>query len=168
MNDDLLVTGVVRGSHGVDGSLKIASLSGEFDHFRSLKEVTLRRGDERRVLKVESVRIIAKAVLVRMSGIGTPEEARKYTNWEVLVPRSEAATLSQGEYYVCDLIGCRITHRGEPVGEVVGHLETGTGDLLEVGMQDGVKRFVPFRNEFFGEVDIARKEIPVNDGFFEE
>ena len=36
---DLIITGYVSGTFGVDGYLKIASSSGEYDHFFELEKV---------------------------------------------------------------------------------------------------------------------------------
>ena len=51
------IVGFIRGSHGISGNMKVESTSGEFEHFYSMKEVTLRNGKtgDSKLCKVEAV-----------------------------------------------------------------------------------------------------------------
>ena len=151
---DLIATGIVRDSHGARGYVKVVSHSGEYEHFRSLKQVTLARGRERYVKSIDDVRIVHNAALVKFAGVDTIDEARDMKRCEVLVARSEAAPLSSNEYYIDDLRGCRVVLDREAVGTVRGATETGGSTLLNIELLDNTTRYIPFRNEFFDEIDI--------------
>ena len=40
-----LIVGIIRGTHGLAGKVKVESTSGEVDHFHDMTQVTLRKGD---------------------------------------------------------------------------------------------------------------------------
>jgi 16S rRNA processing protein RimM len=156
---DLIATGIIRGTHGIDGYVKVASYSGELEHFCSLKTVTLVSGSERIEKTVDDVRVVHNAVLMKFDGIDTVEAARKYRSWELKVTRESAAPLSANEYYVDDITGCSLMYLGAPVGVILGIFETGASGLLNLELPDGSTRLVPFRDEFIGRVDVGKGEV---------
>ena len=181
--EDKLAVGVVRGSHGLTGEIKVESLSGFTDHFLSMDTVDLVFEDQRRQFNVQSVReAYSSLVYMQLEGIESIEEAQKYNRWQVEVPRSKAHALSSGEWYVADLEGCTMWYRqdGLPpdecaVATVRRVFEGGAGFLVEAVMLptctflgDEVKLdkkgkprtvYVPFKDAFIGCVDIERKRM---------
>ncbi len=152
---DYIAIGTVYGSHGVRGHIKVGSFSGEFDHFRVLKSVQLRNGDQRREFVVQEVRLTERHALMKLEGIESPEEAKAWYRWELWVPREQACPLREGEYYTADLHGLRLVHADEEIGTVVAVWDSGAGDLLEIERPDGSRVIVPFLEHFVGEVDIS-------------
>lgn len=47
-------------------------------------------------------------------------------------------------------------------------VDGGSGVLLEVLKNDGVSCYVPFNNEFIGDVDINKKNIELKNGWILE
>lgn len=160
-----LVTGVVGRPHGTGGYLKVTSLSGELDHFRSLKDIVLVGGTKRTQMRIEHVRTTGNGVLMKLEGVDSPEAARAYTGLEIWVPRDEAAPLGDEEYYVADVCGCILEFDGATVGEIAAVCEGGNGMLLDVARRDGGRVFVPFIPEFIGDVDIARRTVELIAGW---
>jgi 16S rRNA processing protein RimM len=169
-SQDLLVTGIVRSSHGVGGFVKLETASGEVDHFADLDEVVLRTGGANGVLKsffIEAIDGSASCFLVKFRGIDTPEQAKALSGAEVLVPRDRACPLEKGEFYVADLCQCVLVYQGTPLGTITGVLEGGAGDLLEVSLSESDEFgnpklracLVPFRKEFVGKVDMKAKTV---------
>lgn len=159
--DERLAIGRIRTSHGLGGDLRVASYSGETDHFSTLKEVELRHGDRRKTFAVERVRATAGHLLVKLAGIDSPEEAKGYSGWEIVVEREAAAPLGENEYYLSDLCKCDVVKRGRRLGSILSVCEGGGGDMLEVQVPSGKRFFVPFRNEFVGKVDIAKRTVEI-------
>lgn len=169
---DLLVTGVIRSAHGLDGFVKVESSSGEVEHFATLSDVVLRAGrqadsgDPGKRYEIETVEGNAHCLLVKFRGVDTPEKAKDLAGMEILVPRDKACPVHAGEYYVNDLCQCVLVYKGTPMGTITDVMEGGAGDLLEVTLTDGLslelsKRscLVPFRKEFVGKVDIKAKTV---------
>jgi 16S rRNA processing protein RimM len=158
---DLIAIGTVRTSWGLDGWLKLASHSGEWDHFRSLETVELRRrdGSSGRTFEVEGFRMHHGGGLLKLRGVDSPEAGKALAGMDLLVDRGNAAELADGEWYLCDLVGLDVvTEAGECVGKIIGMVET-SDDLLEIEKSGGKSFFVPFRSEFVGEPDIEKGTI---------
>lgn len=159
-----LVTGKIRTSFGIKGYVKIYNFSGETNHFFNLKQVTLKKGDKSLERKIEDIKAHGKDLVIKFQGIETPEEAKKYIDWEIWVPREKASPLYDGECYTADLYGCFLVEpeTKKVYGKVVSVLyESGVSDYLEIesSLEKGKKFLIPFHNQFIGEVDVEKKTI---------
>jgi 16S rRNA processing protein RimM len=172
--NNFLVTGKVRTSHGIKGYMKILSYSGDRDLFTRLERITFRCGEREFGKKIEDVRISGKDILIKLEGINSPEEAQQYKNCEILIPREMASKCSEGEFYNTDLIGCAVEKDGVHYGTVISVITNSSSDLLEVESpeltdKEKIKVFlVPFRKEFVGKVDVVKKEIELLDEWIAE
>ncbi len=160
-----LSIGYVTGSHGVRGELKVYSTSGEIEHFHKLKNVVLVSpdGGQERQYQVTSVRGKPQAVIMAVQGIENPEDAKALRGWVIKVPRKFAASLQKNEYYVGDLVGCRLVYENgtavEQIGEITGVWDNGAVNMFDVSLTDGRQCVVPFQDQFIGRVDIKAGEI---------
>jgi|WetSurMetagenome_2_1015567.scaffolds.fasta_scaffold63147_3 16S rRNA processing protein RimM len=186
MENGQLVVGFIRGSYGVTGECKVESASGEYDHIAALTEVTLQHGTEQKICRVESVDLKNGGMCIKLAGIDTPEDVRKYCRWEIVVPRKYAKPLKEGEWYIDDLRKCSLVYENEngpaamaapaeKVGTITDVLEGGVGYLFEVSLSesctliaDNVKLtaagkprsvLVPFTKEHIGKIDIGSKTV---------
>ena len=154
--DQLLVIGIIRGTHGLTGKFKVESTSGECEHFFDLDEVTLRKDTIEKTYKVESVEGNVNSLIMKCAGINSPEDAKKLSGSEILVPRNKACPLNEGEFYVEDLKQCKLvylpnekkpaklsglaenTESAIIVGTITDVLEGGAGKLLEVELSESL------------------------------
>lgn len=172
------VVGIIRGSHGLSGKFKVESTSGECEHFESFTEITLRNGTAEKTLTVEALEGDVSNLLMKCTGISTSEDAAKYRGWEILVPRDKACPLQKGEFYVEDLKQCTLIYSGTDgraaktapieIGTITSVTEGGAGYLLEVSLSESFTvggtdksrmRFIPFKKEFIGEVNLTAKTV---------
>jgi len=174
----VLVIGIIRTPHGLSGTFKVQSTSGEIDHFFDLEEVVIRLNGTEKFFKVEEVKGSPHNLIMKLAGIDSPEDVKHYSGAEILVSREHACFLDENEFYVNDLKGCSLVYDSNTdgltaksgstkqiVGTITGVMEGGAGDLLEVDVAERVEPFesrsvlVPFRKEFIGNIDIENKEI---------
>ena len=149
------IAALVGSPFGVKGFVKVRSLSGEYDHLRRLTSVILKQGDKERHLEVEETNLLQNALAFKFRGIDSPEEAKALTGSELIVSRSFASPLQDNEFYVEDLIDLSVVSTsGEILGSIMGMAEGGGGNLAEIRLNSGEIRFAPFRNEFFGEINL--------------
>jgi 16S rRNA processing protein RimM len=137
---------------GLKGFVKLKSLSGEYDHLAALKTMRLRLKGADSVRQVDD--FDSENRLVKFDGIDTPEAAKALTGGEVVIERKDGAPTGADEYYIEDLKGLAVTGADGRYGFVADVVEGGGGFLLEVEKVDGKRVFVPFRKEFFGQVDV--------------
>jgi 16S rRNA processing protein RimM len=150
------VVGLVGSPFGLRGFVKVRSLSGETEHLTGLGELTLRQDGKDRVWPVEAWEVQggpSGTLLVKFAGIDVPEEAKGLKGAEIVAGRSRAAPLKPGEFYVEDLKGLDLVWNGEVLGRITDIIEGGGGELAEVRLVSGETRLVPFRKEFFGDIN---------------
>jgi 16S rRNA processing protein RimM len=158
-----LAAGVVTGTHGVSGWIKVRSYSDQSDHLAVLREAVFRKGVVERVLALEEARALPRGVLLKVRGMDSPERARSLVGWEIWVPRPQAARLLDGEYYVADLCGCSVWFGEEEIGSVRSVWDGGPSQLLEVLGREGKTHLVPFIDHFVGEVDVGKGRIVLRE-----
>jgi 16S rRNA processing protein RimM len=163
------VIGLVGLPFGLDGRVKVRSLSGEDEHLLRLKKAVLRKNGKEKEYAVEEA--FSRPLSLKFAGIDSPEAAKLLCGGEIIAGREEAAPLREGEYYIEDLKGLTVyaakadpgqksiagqTPECEPVGQISDVVEGGGSFLTEITLVSGEKRLVPFRNEFFGPVDLDK------------
>ena len=173
------ILAVVGSPFGVDGFVKIKSLSGEIGHLASLKNVILRQYNTEKSFSIEETRPLDDAswLLIKFSGVNNPETAKALTGAQIIADRSGAAPLNPGEFYIEDLKGLSVISAinpdepsgGEVFGSITDIIEGGNGELAEVKLLSGIKKLVPFRNEFFGKISLKEKTaVLLNKWILEE
>lgn len=160
-----IAIGRILSSHGTKGQFKVRSFSGEIKHFSRLQSVILAGNGRERSFDVEEVKPLGSDLLIKFKGIDTPEEAKLFSNWEILVDRSLAAPLKPGEIYVADLCKCKAFYRGEIIGEIISVTESGASDLLEIRGKGGKTFFIPFVDEWVGKVDLEERIIEIRESW---
>jgi len=155
------VAGIVGAPFGLKGFVKVKPLSGEIDHLLKLTSVTLRQGEKEWTLAIEESAAIPPAAAIRFAGFDSPEAAKALRGAQLLISRKDAAPLRRGEFYIEDLKGLAVltTDSGEILGHIADVIEGGGGDLAEIRLNDGKTRLVPFRKEFFTDINLVKKRV---------
>jgi 16S rRNA processing protein RimM len=146
--------GVVVGTHGVRGTLRVQAL-GSGRHLRQGMEPVL-AGVRRRI---STARETPKGFLVDVEGVGSREDASSLKGEELLIGRGDLDPPEDGEFYVADLVGLTaIDDAGEDLGVVSDSFETAAHEVLVVrgGHQEV---YVPFTHEHVPNVDLESGRI---------
>ncbi len=156
---DMIAIGKIRTSHGIKGYVKILTYSGETKHFFKLKNVILKNKKLEKKYIIEDIQPLGDSVILKFSGVNTPEVGKSLSNWEIRVSRELASSLSKDEFYHADLELCDLYYEEEKIGTVRSIFEGGGGELLEVEMNTGKTVLIPFKAEFIGDVLIDKRII---------
>ena len=156
-NTERFVTAILGSPFGLTGRIKAQTLSGEENHLFELKKVILCKEKIEKEYVIEEV--FSNPLSIKFEGIDSQEAARALKGAEIIVPRSQAAPLDEGEFYIEDLRGMEVIAEGNTVGIISGLIEGGGGYLAEILLEQGEKKLVPFINEFFGPVDLPAGRI---------
>ncbi|MBE5997871.1 MAG: 16S rRNA processing protein RimM [Lachnospiraceae bacterium] len=155
--------GYITKPHGLRGEVKVYTTSDDPDRFETLSYVILRgRGYDRRV-KIERVRYVGDKTVLKLEGIDDVETAAQTVGCDLMVPREEALELEENEYYIGDLIGCRVfLEDGSLFGVLTDVLPTGANDVYEVCMEDGKKVLLPAIRECILDVQPEEERIVIH------
>jgi 16S rRNA processing protein RimM len=154
--NDFLAVGVIINAHGLHGELKIFPLTDDIRRFRKLEKVFI-DGAEKKVVwcKLQTDRVILK-----LEGIDSIEEAQKYFKKYLEVKREDAVELSEGSYFIADLIGCIVFDTdGRNLGAISDVIKTGSNDVYWI--REGKELLIPALKDIVLEVDVENKKIVI-------
>lgn len=118
---------------------------------------------------VEDAWLHGDALVLKFQGVDSIGEAERLRGGEVRIPAALRAKLPEGEYYLSDLIGCRVALQSEPegtIGRVAAVLEGPGGNLIE--LED--ERLIPLARAICPVIDPANRVILIDppDGLLDQ
>jgi 16S rRNA processing protein RimM len=153
----------VRRVRGIRGEVLLGDLGTAPQRFQPGLRVFLVRGESSewvRSVEVERTWLHGPELVVKFGGIDTRTEAEAFQGCEVRIPLEERPAAPEGEYYLSDLVGCRVFSRdGRYIGEVTSWQEPGGTPLLEVRGTREV--LIPFVSAICVDIDPADRRITV-------
>ena len=165
--EEYLRTGLILRPHGVTGGFKLLPLTHDVNRFAHMKSAFIERNGSYEPVALERVSIGQDAVLVWLKGVSTREEAEALRDHYLCVDRAHAAPLPPGQYFVADLIGCRVTDtNGVELGELTDVLETGANDVYVISGKRGL--MVPALKKLLAQVDVENGHIVLDAQVLEE
>ncbi len=152
--EDLLQVGIITGTHGLKGEVKVFPTTDDKQRFLDLEDVLLDTGKELLELKVEYCKFFKQFVFVKFEGLDDINDVEKYKRCPLKVTRENAVALEEDEYYIADLLGLTIVDdSGVTIGTLENVIETGANDVYEVLTQDGGRILLPAIKECILDVD---------------
>jgi 16S rRNA processing protein RimM len=113
--------------------------------------------------KITAVRRMADGFLLKLDGVLTREQAASLTGQQLCLPKSTLPPLSPGEFYVEDLVGCRVEDGdGRVLGVVRSVFWNGAHDVMVIGDEERGERLLPAVPEFIVAVDRSTKCLVVD------
>lgn len=178
--EDAIEVGRVQGAWGVKGWIKVQPFSSDPQALFSSRRWFLKAADAGQpvpgCLRIIQAREQGGLVVAQARDFESRDLAQGLRGAGVFVSRASFPTASEDEHYWVDLLGLRVVNRqSQPLGEVVGLLDTGAHSVLRVrpvmaesgsDMQcrPGPERLIPFVAAYVDEVDAAGRRIIVDWG----
>ncbi|MHB8574969.1 MAG: ribosome maturation factor RimM [Dehalococcoidia bacterium] len=162
VREGFVAVGVVLTSFGLHGDIKVDPLTDFPERFDAGKQLWLAE----RLRRIERSRRQGKFVIVKLTGIDTPEAIAELRGQFIEVPEGERIALSPDVYYQSDVVGLRVhTLAGADLGTVIEFLPTGGNDVLVVRGPAG-DVLIPMIDDVVKQIDIAdgRMLIDAIDG----
>jgi 16S rRNA processing protein RimM len=162
MNNAYITIGKIGATYGIHGWLKIHAYTEFGASILEYKPWYVRHDGKWEIVEIEDGRPHGNGIVVKLTGINTPEDARLLTGAMIAITRSQLPPLIENEYYWSDLIGLTVINKnGEILGKVTYLMTTGSNDVLVV---KGTKEHaIPY---LFGKVvtgvDLVKQEIRVD------
>ncbi|KRS13810.1 16S rRNA-processing protein RimM [Roseovarius atlanticus] len=157
---DRICIGAVAGAFGVRGELRLKSFTATPEDIATYGPVTSEDGAHSYTITLTG-QATKGALIARLSGIATKEQADALRGLRLFVDRDRLPTLPDDEYYHADLIGLEVFDTGgTSLGRVKSVLNHGASDILEIhgpGLKSTV--LLPFTLEAVPTVDLASGRI---------
>jgi 16S rRNA processing protein RimM len=192
--ENFVVVGGVIKARGVRGELLVRPTTASIERFLSIRSVwigktgretepqaerQIARGEAReaedqpprRNFLVEWSKIQGELAVVKLKGVDSREEAMELGGLALEIPRSEVPPHPEGEHYMFELVGMKVTRTdGIELGAVAGVMETGSNIVYVVKSTDGKETLIPATREVVEKLDYENSEILVRPvpGLFDE
>lgn len=140
-NEALLILGRISGVFGIKGWLKVMSFTRPKENIFNYEALLLGINGQWQHVDIEATQKRGDRLLLKLSGIDTPEAARDFLGCDLGVDQQQLPDLPEGEYYWHQLIGLKVENlEGQLLGQVSDIRETGANDVLVVSAADSDKR----------------------------
>lgn len=161
--EDLFQVGIITGTHGLRGEVKVFPTTDDKERFLDLDRVLIDAGGELVEQKVQYCKFFKQFVFVKFEGIDDINDVEKYKRCPLMVTREDAIPLEEDEYYVADLLGLTIVDdSGITIGTLENVIETGANDVYEVKTTEGGTVLLPAIKDCILDVDMEEGIILVH------
>lgn len=151
---EFISIGQIINTHGLNGELKVYPLTDDIRRFRKLKEVYI----DRCLRKIVWCKLQTDKVILKIEGIDTIEEAQKFKNIYVEVKREDAVDLSEGEFFIADIIGCTVYDENRiELGTVFDVIQTPSNDVYWVKGKTEI--LIPALKDIVLSISVDKKEV---------
>jgi 16S rRNA processing protein RimM len=160
---EFVVIGYITKPHGIKGALKVEPITDDPGRFNQIKKIFLTQDEETRFeFSIDRVQVGPKYVIISLDEITERNEAEKWKNAYIEIPREKVLPLPKGQHYFYELIGLMVrTNSGENIGPLVDVLSYPEHDVYVV--ESGLREIlIPAAPEIVLETDITAGTITIN------
>lgn len=138
-----LEIGKIVGTHGVRGEMRVQPWCDDGAFFKRFSALYFDNKGEKG-MKVISARPHGNVVILKLDGVESMEAAEALRNTVLYMDRKEA-NLSEGTWFIQDLIGCDVidVDSGRNYGKIFDVSETGANDVWHIKGEDGEEYLLP-------------------------
>ena len=160
-NDEWLIVGLITSCHGINGQVKVKSLSDFEERFRKPGLRWLQKENEppSKIELISGFKNPGKETFIlRFKGISTRNHAEKLKNYKILVKTNKLPKLNKEEFHLLELINLQVKMLENEELKIIGKvidLENEKNNLLVIELlKDQKKVLVPFVKEIVPLIDI--------------
>ena len=166
---DWLVVGEITSPHGINGKLRVKSLS-DFEERFTKPGTRWVQKEKEEPTKLELISGFQKpgkeTFIISFEGINNRDKAEKLTKQKILVKNTDIPELKDGEFHVNELLNLNVklfnTNEMEIIGEVCD-LVNDNNNLLVINLfEENKKILVPFVKEIVTKIDKKENYIIIN------
>jgi len=159
-----LCVGRIVGVHGIRGTLRVYSHSGDMAEFSQDNRLFLKgpRGDER-VCTIEWCKPHGRHFLLGAADIESREQAQAVVGYELFVLRADLPPLASDTYYREDIIGLTVFDGPTLLGRVVSIFATPSNDVYVVAdAKTGEETMLPAIKSIIEQIDLEAGAMRVH------
>ena len=155
--------GQIVNTFGIKGMVKVNPFTDDIYQFEKLDTILVEKKETLQEMQIEEVKYSKNQVLLKLKGIETVEEAEKYRNCYLKIPRDKAKKLPEGTYFIADLIGLEvITDENVLLGQVEDIYNYGANDIYVIKNDLGKQILLPAIKEVIQKIDLEQEKIIVH------
>ena len=164
-----LVVGLITSCHGINGQLKVKSLSDFEERFLEPGERWLQKENEspKKIKLTSGFKQPGKEnFIIKFQGVSNRNHAEKLKKYKILVKSTELPKLNKEEFHLLELINLEVKTSQNSELKVIGkviNLENEKNNLLVIELFENQKKvLIPFVKEIVPLVDIKKNFLIIN------
>ena len=168
-NNEWLVVGLITSCHGINGQVKVKSLS-DFEERFIIPWIRWLQKDNKPPSKIKLVSGFKqpgkKTFIVKFQGINTRNHAEEIKKFKILVKTGNLPNLKKEEFHLLELINLEVKTLEDDELKIIGkviNLENEQNNLLVIELLKNQKKvLIPFVKEIVPWVDIKNNFIIID------
>lgn len=163
MKQQYFEIGQIVNTFGIRGVVKVNPFTDDISQFEEMETILVDKKGSLVEMQIEEVKYSKNQVLLKLKGIETVEEAEKYRNCYLKLPREKARKLPKNTYFIADLIGLEVyTEEGNLLGKVDDIYNTGASDIYVIKDELGKQILLPAIKDVIKQIDLEQEKIVVH------
>ena len=163
MKQQYFEIGQIVNTFGIKGVVKVNPFTDDISQFEEMETILVDKKGSLLEMQIEEVKYSKNQVLLKLKGIDTVEEAEKYRNCYLKLPREKARKLPKNTYFIADLIGLKVyTEEGKLLGKVDDIYNTGASDIYVIKDELGKQILLPAIKDVIKQIDLEQEKIVVH------
>ena len=167
--NEWIVVGLITSPHGINGKVKVKSLS-DFEERFTKRGIRWLTKDDEAFTKLELISGYQQPgkeiFIISFKGITNRNEAEKLKNHKILVKIESLPKLKQEEYHLLELINLEVkiikNNKSLIIGKVID-LENENNNLLIIQLEKNQKNvYIPFVQEIVPVIDIKNNYLIID------
>lgn len=158
---DMVVVGEVTSTHGVRGDVKIRSFT---ENPKQLKKYDHLYDESKKLIHITFKRDIDKGMFIgSIDAINNKEDAALLKGCLLYIHKSQRPEINDNEYYLSDLINCKVIMEDAEIGKVAAFHDFGAGTFLDINLTNEKKTgTLPFSNDAVLAVNLEKQEVIIS------
>lgn len=163
MKQQYFEIGQIVNTFGIKGMVKVNPFTDDISQFEEMETILVDKKGSLQEMQIEEVKYSKNQVLLKLKGIETVNDAEKYRNCYLKLPREKARKLPKNTYFIADLIGLEVyTEEGKLLGKVDDIYNTGASDIYIIKDTLGKQILLPAIKEVIKQIDLEQEKIVVH------
>ena len=167
--NEWLVVGLITTSHGINGRVKVKSLSDFKERFLKPGMRWLQKENEppTKIKLTSGYQQPGREIfIIKFQGISTRTQAEKITKYKILVKTNNLPKLNKEEFHLLELINLEVKILENKELKIIGkviNLENESNNLLVIErLKNQKKVLIPFVKEIVPLIDIKKSFLVIN------
>ncbi len=152
----MLEVGYVNNVRGLLGEIKIMHYCDTKEVFKEIPSVVI----DKKEFDIKYIKFVKEQVIAKLVGVDSVDEAEKLKNKTVYAYREALPELSEGSFYIADIIGFSVLiDDGKQIGVLKDVDVSGPTDIFVIKRENKKDAYIPHIKKFVKNIDTSKKEI---------
>jgi len=154
----------LKSIYSSDGFIRIKSYSDFPERFFQLNKVYIEIFGDKKEFFIDEVRKINDFFVLRFRNFHSGKDAEFLTGMKVFVDDENLVKPSENEFFVHDIIGCRVYRNNSYIGDVIDVLMLPANDVYVIKTREGEEILLPAVSDYIESIIPSDKMMVLKPG----